>query len=99
MIAELQQVTYNEYLPIILGSSAYSQNSLGVSTWSTYDSTVDPTIVNEFATFAYRFGHTLIAGVMQLFNSANQVVDSYTLANEYFQSRTVYNYALFMVFS
>lgn len=89
VIAELQQVTYNEYLPVILGPGAINEYSLGVATWSTYNPSVDPTIVNEFSTAAYRFGHSMVPGVFNLMNAQNSVVGSYRVADEFFQSRQI----------
>ena len=49
--AELQQITYREYLPNVLGSEAYGD--LGDRD-TTYNPHVDPSILNEFATVAFR---------------------------------------------
>ena len=51
MGAELQQITYREYLPNVLGSEAFGD--LG-DTDTTYNPHVDPSILNEFATVAFR---------------------------------------------
>ena len=53
VIAEWQNIVYTEYVPKILGE-AYNDKYTG------YDSSVDPTIANGFATAAYRFGHSQI---------------------------------------
>ena len=49
--AELQQITYREYLPNVLGSEAFGE--LGDRD-TTYNPHVDPSILNEFATVAFR---------------------------------------------
>ena len=51
--AEIQAVTYNEFLPALLGP-----NTLGA--YGGYDSGVNPGIANEFSTAAYRFGHSAL---------------------------------------
>ena len=53
VIAEWQNIIYNEYLPIILGPEF-------LNSYSGYNSSVDVTIANGFATAAYRFGHSQI---------------------------------------
>ncbi|GFN86612.1 chorion peroxidase [Plakobranchus ocellatus] len=58
--AEIQHITYSEFLPIVLGSDVMTDNGLGVSEPFNYDDELDPSISNEFATAAYRFGHSLI---------------------------------------
>ncbi|XP_050422954.1 lactoperoxidase-like isoform X2 [Adelges cooleyi] len=63
LVAQIQHITYNEFLPIILGDDLmkrlqlYSQES---GYWKGYNSSVDPSISNNFATAAFRFAHTLI---------------------------------------
>lgn len=51
--AQVQAITFNEFLPALLGEKAIPE-------YRGYDSQVDPTISNEFAAAAYRLGHTMI---------------------------------------
>lgn len=64
VVAELQQVTYGEYLPVVVGPAAMNQFVLNLpsTTGGTtfYDANARPNIFNSFATAAYRFGHTQI---------------------------------------
>lgn len=55
--AELQSITYNEYLPVLLGAGALDE-------YSGYDATVDPSIANLFATAAFRFGHSQLSSFL-----------------------------------
>ena len=56
VIAEWQNIVFTEYLPNILGPSGITM----LSTYNGYDSTVDASIANSFATAAFRFGHSQI---------------------------------------
>ncbi|MCA9061457.1 MAG: peroxidase [Planctomycetaceae bacterium] len=56
--AEMQAITYNEFLPALLGPDALSE-------YTGYDSGVNPGIANEFSTAAYRFGHSLLSPTLQ----------------------------------
>jgi len=87
--AELQQITYNEYLPIILGQQAMNSFSLNLgTTYSAYNPNTDPTIFNSFATAAYRFGHSLVNGLIRLVSNGN-VIGSYLLRDNYGQSQQI----------
>ena len=64
----LQHITYNEWLPIVLGVDYMDVLDIvpvnyGYS--NRYDKTVNPTIINSFASAAFRFGHTLIQGMLE----------------------------------
>ncbi|CAG9821890.1 unnamed protein product [Phaedon cochleariae] len=59
--AAMQHVTYQHWLPIILGPKG--MDTLG--TYQGYNPNVNPTISNVFATAALRFGHTLINPVLE----------------------------------
>ena len=48
--ADFQNVIYEEYLPSLLGDQALPD-------YSGYDPDVDPSIINEWTTVAFRFGH------------------------------------------
>ena len=52
--AQLQVITYREYLPALLGPEALSQ-------YQGYDPEVDARITNLFATAAYRYGHSALS--------------------------------------
>ena len=56
--AEMQAITYNEFLPMLLGPGA-------LSPYSGYDQSVDPGIANLFSTVTYRFGHTMVSPTLQ----------------------------------
>ena len=53
MIATYQHILYKEYLPKVLGPQMYGSYDFG-SEDTDYQIDQDPTITNEFATFAYR---------------------------------------------
>lgn len=55
--AQLQAITYLEFLPLLLGPGA-------IPPYSGYDPTVNPGIRNEFSTAAYRIGHTMLASML-----------------------------------
>ncbi|KAK8781291.1 hypothetical protein V5799_017369 [Amblyomma americanum] len=68
--AEFQHITYNEYLPILLGRDLMKEFDL-LLTPSGYSGSYDPQlnagIVNVFATASYRYGHSLVQLTNHLF--------------------------------
>eukprot|EP00096_Caligus_rogercresseyi_P003240 TRINITY_DN1596_c0_g1_i2.p1 TRINITY_DN1596_c0_g1~~TRINITY_DN1596_c0_g1_i2.p1 ORF type:complete len:496 (-),score=83.22 TRINITY_DN1596_c0_g1_i2:208-1695(-) len=64
--AELQHITYNEWLPIILGDKYVNEENLrpleNYEYSESYDPSVNPSIINVFSTAAFRFGHSLVQG-------------------------------------
>jgi len=69
LIAEMQHITYNEWLPIVLGTEYMALLNILPVTYgynTKYDPKINPTIVNSFASAAFRFGHTLVQGMLDL---------------------------------
>ncbi|GFY80108.1 peroxidasin [Trichonephila inaurata madagascariensis] len=60
--AIMQHITYNEFLPLVIGPEKMEWFDLSVlhDGFTQYDNTVKATLVNEFSTAAYRFGHSMI---------------------------------------
>ena len=58
--AEIQAITYNEFLPTLLGKKAPDLDDLD------YDRNINPSISNEFSTAAFRVGHTLLSPQIKL---------------------------------
>lgn len=56
--AEVQAITYREFLPLLLGSA-------GPSAYGGYDPNVNASISNEFATIAFRLGHTMVPSTLR----------------------------------
>jgi len=52
--AEIQVITYNEFLPKLLGQDA-------IPPYDGYDPTINPGIANEFSTASYRYGHSQLS--------------------------------------
>jgi hypothetical protein len=60
----IANITYNEFLPAILGKQI-----TGI-----YNSTVNPTLATEFSTFGYRIGHSMISSEIQIGNNVNNTI-------------------------
>jgi peroxidase len=58
--AEIQKITYAEWLPALLGPLAPK-----LETFSGYNEAVDPRIASEFTTAAFRLGHTMLSGTLR----------------------------------
>lgn len=83
VIAELQAITYSEFLPALLGSAA-------PGAYRGYNPTVNPGIANEFATAAYRIGHTLVGDDIEfLDNNGNEVRAAMDLKDAFFNPSVI----------
>ena len=58
VIAELQKITYDEFLPALLG--APKPGADGIAAWRGYRADVNPGITTEFSTAAFRVGHSML---------------------------------------
>jgi len=73
VIAEMQAITYNEFLPALLGEDA-------LGPYFGYDDTIDPSIANEFSTAAYRFGHSMLSSEILRLNEDGTTADEGNLS-------------------
>ena len=55
--AEIQHITYDEYLPMLLGEGALPE-------YTGFKADVNPQMANIFSTAAFRLGHTMLSGTL-----------------------------------
>jgi len=75
--AQIQTITYNEFLPLMVGPGS-------MPSYSGYNDTINVTLSNEFANAAYRVGHTLLSPQIQLVDSAGDNQGSVALRDAFF---------------
>jgi len=82
--AEMQAITYREFLPVLLGPAA-------LPPYRGYKATVEPTISNEFATAAYRLGHSLLSPTLLRLDAQKQEIaaGNLSLADSFFQPQHI----------
>uniref|UniRef100_A0A914ULA6 Peroxidase n=1 Tax=Plectus sambesii TaxID=2011161 RepID=A0A914ULA6_9BILA len=64
-----QHINYKEYIPKVIGPDLTDEFDILPRTrgfYNGYDSNVDATLLNEFSTAAYRFGHSLVQDQYEL---------------------------------
>jgi hypothetical protein len=80
VIGEIQSITYNEFLPALLGPNA-------PGAYQGYNANVNPGIAMEFSTAAFRIGHTLVGDDVEfLDNNGNDVHAPMSLASAFFNT-------------
>lgn len=62
--AQVQHITYEHWLPIILGPEGYNQ----LGKYKEYDLAINPSVSNVFATAALRFGHSIINPILHRYD-------------------------------
>ena len=80
--AEIQLITYRDFLPLLLGPNA-------LSPYAGYDETVNPSIANDFAVGAYRFGHTMVSPQLSRLDANNQSIGDLPLKNAFFKPNQI----------
>lgn len=80
VIAEIQVITYKEWLPALLGPNA-------LTPYTGYKSNVNPGIANEFSTAAFRL-HTTINDDVEFFDNNGRPI-TFTYTDDYGYTQTV----------
>ncbi len=65
--AQMQVITYKEFLPALLGGDS-------LSAYSGYQPDIDPNVSNAFSTAAYRFGHSALSPQILRLNATGEMV-------------------------
>ena len=71
--AEMQWITYNEFLPRLLGPDAFPP-------YGGYDDQINAGIANVFSTAAYRFGHTMLSSELLRLNRKRKTIKAGNIA-------------------
>ncbi|KAL6437081.1 hypothetical protein ACFW04_004997 [Cataglyphis niger] len=91
VIAEIQHITYKEWLPILLGRRYIHAVGLIIrnSHSRNYNSVDEPSISNEAATAALRFLNSLMQGKLNLPDNSRQQNRTLNLAEHFFNPRVI----------
>src|SRR5262249_49345275 len=83
VIGEIQSITFNEFLPALLGTGV-------IPAYAGYSDTVNPDIATEFSTAGFRVGHSLLAPDVEFLNpDASAKFPDVSLANSFFNPPVV----------
>jgi peroxidase len=75
---EIENITYKEFLPHLLGPNA-------IAPYHGYNPNVSPTITEEFAGAAYRFGHSIVSGGLGQINEQGVSTNDQALKDAFFE--------------
>ncbi len=76
--AELQAITYNEWIPAIFGPNA-------LPAYTGYEGDVNSGVANEFSTAGFRMGHSMLGNNIQFFdNNGQEVAPQISLSEGFF---------------
>jgi peroxidase len=74
--AEIQNITYTEFLPKLLGQDA-------MPAYAGYDPNADPRISQEFTAAAFRFGHSIVSGTETKMDNQGNKLQTQNLADAF----------------
>lgn len=88
VIAELQMITYREFLPALLGGQ--SPTTIALRSYGGYRADVQPGIATEFSTAAFRLGHSMLGtDIRFLDDRGRDVRAAMALRDAFFDPRPV----------
>jgi peroxidase len=77
--AEIEHITYDEFLPHLLGAGA-------ITPYHGYNPNVDPRITEEFAGAAFRLGHSLVSAEIDGINNQGADTSTQSLKDVFFET-------------
>ena len=80
--AHIQAITYNEFLPVLLGTGA-------LQPYSHYDDSTPSGVANAFSSAAYRVGHTLLDPKIRLVDAQGNEIEALALKDAFFKPEKV----------
>ncbi|MET9959521.1 peroxidase family protein [Streptomyces sp. NPDC006326] len=89
--ALIGSITFQEFIPAILGPDA-------IGPYAGYDPHVDPTMSAEFATFGFRFGHSMLSPDLLIVDNGGQVLQTVPHAKALLNIGIVNQYGIGPVF-
>lgn len=95
VIAEWQHIIYNEWIPLIIGPRyAYDHGLLPYTHGHSFDYNpqIDPSISTEFATAAFRFGHSLVRSDYDFIDSSGRTIRTENLTSTFFNPESLLYY-------
>ncbi|KAI1289157.1 Chorion peroxidase [Halotydeus destructor] len=84
VIAQIQYITYREFLPVVVGDQLmdkYDLHILETGFYHGYDEKVNAEVRVAFQAAAFRFGHSLVPDVIQTYNKHHQKLSSIRTSN------------------
>jgi peroxidase len=82
--AEMVNITYNEFLPHLLGEGA-------IERYRGYNPAADARISEEFAGAAFRFGHSIVSDEITAIGNLGEITSEQTLAESFFEDTATFN--------
>ena len=87
VVAEIESITYRDFIPILLGPNA-------LTPYTGYKSTVDPRVSIAFSTAGFRVGHTFLPPVLNRLNATNHSLGDLTLDKALFQPQLITKFGI-----
>ncbi|CAG0921300.1 unnamed protein product, partial [Notodromas monacha] len=85
VVALIQHITYNEFLPMVLGKEVMHKYGLILQKEASgyfggYDPKVNPSAAEAFVTSAFRFGHSLLPSTIERWSTHHKYIGSQRLS-------------------
>ena len=77
VIAMIQHITYNEFLPMVLGKEVMTRHNLILNKngyFEGYDPYTNPSAATGFTSAAFRFGHSLLPSTIERWGKTHRCV-------------------------